>query len=351
MAKTDKKPPFSGRELSIFCSQLALMLRSGIQLHEGLETLRDDGTDSARQAEVLTNLSKKLRTGMNLRDAFGEAGVFPQYMIGMIEVGERSGSLDVVMESLAEYYDRDDRLRQDIYSAVTYPLLLLGMIAAVIVVLVVRVLPIFQQVFNDLGATLTGPAGFFLDVGMNASRWAMGLVVVLVVIVGLLLLYAKMGGGSKLLQLAEKIPAIGNLSRKIAAGRFASALSLMLSSGYDARPALDIIGELITNRDMKARLDKLKADIDSGETIGNAIRNAEIFQGLYGRMISVGYKTGSIDGVTKEVAEHYEEDVSVSLGNLIAVLEPTLVICFTVVIGVILVSVMLPLMGLMGSMG
>jgi len=351
MARTDKKPPFSGRELSIFCSQLALMLRSGIQLHEGLETLREDGVDSARQAEVLDGLSKKLQTGMPLRQAFGEAGVFPEYMIGMIEVGERSGSLDVVMESLAEYYDRDDRLRQDIYAAVTYPLLLLGMIAAVIVVLVVRVLPIFQQVFADLGATMTGLPGFFLDVGMSASRWAMGLVVVLVVIVGLLLLYAKMGGGSSLLSLAEKIPAIGSLSRKIAAGRFASALSLMLASGYDARPALDIISEIITNRDMRKRVDKLKADIDGGETIGNAIRNAEIFQGLYGRMIAVGYKTGSIDGVTKEVAGHYEEDVSVSLGNLIAVLEPTLVICFTVVIGVILVSVMLPLMGLMGSMG
>ena len=352
MARSDKKTAFSGRELSIFCSQLALILRSGIPLHEGLDTMKTDGGGSERQSEIFGFLGEQLQSGMSMHSAFEAAGVFPDYMLGMVDIGEKSGRLDTVMVSLSDYYDRDDRLKQDIYSAVTYPLLLLGMIAAVIVVLVVRVLPIFQQVFADLGTQLSGPAEFFLNAGVNASRWAMIVIVALVVVVVALFLFAKFGGGSaKLSGLAEKLPIIGKLSHKISAGRFASALSLMLASGYDTRPALDLIEKILTNSEVKKRMAVMKTQIDGGETVGDAIRASNIFQGLYGRMIAVGYKTGSIDEVTREVADLYEEEVNISLGNLIAVLEPSLVVCFSVVIGIILISVMLPLIGIMSSMG
>jgi len=349
MAK--EKPAFTGRELSIFCSQLALILRSGIPIHDGLITMKEDGGGTARQTEIFGFLSDKLQSGSSMHGAFEAAGVFPDYMLGMVDIGERSGRLDTVMVSLSEYYDRDDRLRQDIYSAVTYPLLLLGMIGAVIVVLVVRVLPIFQQVFNDLGTTLSGPAEFFLNVGMGASRWAMGLILVLLVFVLGLLIYAKVGGGAKITAVFNKLPIIGKVSDKIAAGRFAAALSLMLASGYDTRPALDLIDKIITNIAVKKRMAEMKAQIDAGAGVGDAIRESNIFHGLYGRMISVGYKTGTLDEVTREVADLYEEEVSVSLNNLISVLEPSLVVLFSMVIGIILVSVMLPLIGIMSSMG
>ncbi len=179
----------------------------------------------------------------------------------------------------------------------------------------------------------------------------MYLIVFLAVLALGLVIYARFGrGAGKLSELGRKLPLLRGVSRKISTSRFISAISLMLASGYDTRAALDIIPNILTNEEIKQGVEKIKTEVDEGVSMADAIKNSGIFSGIYLKMLTIGFRTGSIDTVSKEISELYEEDVSISLNNFIGILEPTLVICLAVVIGIILLSVMLPLIGIMSSM-
>lgn len=343
---------FHDRELSLLCSQFAMILRAGISLYDGMESMSEDMSEGDDKERILLGIKSKLQEGASLYEAFQSAGVFPDYMVNMVDIGERSGRLEDVMASLSVYYDREDRLKQEIRSAVIYPALLVFMMAAVILVLIIRVLPVFETVFKNLGVEMSGFSKGLMDFGIVISQYAIVIVAVLALLVVGLFLYSRLKKGSGLWSgLLTKLPGLRKLTEKISAGRFASALSLLLSSGYDTRAALDLIPNILTGSEMKEKAEKIKSLLDGGMTLSDAIKEVGIFPGLYARMISVGFKTGTLDEVMKELSGIYEEEINTSLNNFVAVLEPALVAALSIVIGVIIISVMLPLMGIMSSIG
>lgn len=184
----------TNKELTYFCSQMALILKSGISSTEGLSLMLED-TPEGEGRDLLQTLLHDMEEGAMLYQALTSSSVFPAYMCSMTEIGENSGRLDEVMESLSEHFRREDNLSQSIRSSVTYPLVMLGMMIAIMVVLIVKVMPIFQQVFDQLGTEMTGISGAILDLGNNLSRYSMVFLVVAAIaaIIFFLLFFTKKG--------------------------------------------------------------------------------------------------------------------------------------------------------------
>lgn len=341
--------PFSNVELSSFCGQLALILKSGISAMEGLTIMLEDAS-SADEREVLEKLLGNMRETASLGSAFDSLGIYPPYMVHMVEIGEETGTLDEVMGALQNHYDREDSISKSIRNSITYPMIMTGMMAVVIVVLLVKVLPIFNQVFIQLGTEMTGFSRMLMNAGTAIHRYSMVFVGILVCIAAFILYGTKTASGRTLLQkLGQKFAFTHVIYEEIAACRFASGMALTLSSGLNPDRSMELVAALNDDPVFQKKLEACQARIEEGSELTEALLTSGMFRGVYARMASIGSKTGALDQVMEQIAELYQEDIDARMNNILAVLEPTLVILLSLIVGVILLSVMLPLMGIMSS--
>ena len=335
------------KDLAIFCMQLALVLKSGIVLHEGISMMLEDIEQDAIK-ETLIVLEKELSAGKTLDRALVTEGSFPGYMTDMIEIGIKSGRLEDVMIALGSYYEREEALRQSIKSAVFYPLILSTMMLIVMMVLSIKVLPIFQEVFNNLGGEISGIAQVFMKFGMAVSSY------VYVIVIGIILITIGVIGivkTEKGKQIGEELIGKLKITEKIATARFAAAMALMMASGLDTEEALKMASKLVKNKKVKKKVEWCEVRLKEGAAFINTLSESRIFSKLATRMLSMGMKMGNIDAVMKQVADAYEEEVQGALNKRVAMIEPISVAVLSLLIGSILISVMLPLMGIMSSIG
>ena len=305
----------SAGETALFCSQVALILQSGI-----------------------------------LYEAVRQAGVFPEYMVNMIQIGETSGKLEEVMHSLAAYYEREDNLKNSVRGAVAYPLVLVAMMCVVVGILVAKVLPVFDKVFRELGSEMPAVSVTIMSVGVVVGKVV--LVLLALVVVGLIgMAVWSRAKGRGMTALFSHFFLTRKLSAKIASGRFASVASMMLSSGYDTDKMLELIPTVLDDQAVIEKVERCRREIGDGRNFAQAVGVAGIFSGVYSKMISIGYTTGSLDSVMGKLASLYEEEIDRSLESFVSIIEPILIAVLSVVIGAVLLSVMLPLMGIMSSIG
>ena len=335
------------KELAIFCTQVKMILKAGITLSEGVGMIAEDIEDDPL-ANHFKQIEKYLEEGRTLHDALKEEGSFPSYMVHMVEVGSLSGRMEEVMGALGHYYDREDQLRQSIRGAVFYPLLLCFMMFWVMLFLSIKVLPIFEKVFHSLGGSLVGLAYYFMQFGQLLSQYIYGVVGIMgIILLSFTLLLKTQKGTLFIKNLIHRL----KVTEKIAISRFVSALSLMLASGMDTEEALKIALVAIENKKIKIKGEKSMALMESGKGFIEALREGEFFSNLTIRKLSIGLRTGTLDEVMAQVANQYDEEVQEALTKLVSLIEPLLVGFLAVVIGSVLLSVMLPLMGIMASIG
>ncbi|OUQ42263.1 secretion protein F [Drancourtella sp. An12] len=341
----------SNTELTTFCSQFALILRSGISSLEGLSIMQEDSPKGEGQ-ELLSGMIRTMEETGSLYEALTASEVFPPYLCSMVEIGEQSGRLDDVMASLSEHYRREDEMAKNIKSAVSYPLVMLGMMIVVIFVLIVKVLPVFNEVFQQLGTGLGGISGTILSLGNTVSRYALVFVLVAAVIAGLFLYFAFTTKGRRQIRVfARSFLPTRKLMEKIACSRFASGMYLSLSSGLDTDQSLEMVSRLVDHPVIQEKIRNIQALILEGTSFADAVSQTNMFSGIYARMVSIGYKTGAMDDVMKQISVQYDEEIDSRMSDLVAKLEPTLVAILSIIVGLILLSVMLPLMGIMSNIG
>lgn len=346
-----QQSPLSAMELSAFCSQMSMILRAGIPEREGLRIMRDDASDTATQA-LMTEMTEASELGIPFSQVLRESGVFPKYMLDMIEVGECSGRLDEVLEALSAYYERERNIWSAVKNAVTYPLIMLSLMMLVIMVLSIKVLPIFGQVFAQLGAQASVFAQGVLNLGSVMGKVSIVLVVLMAAaVIAILVMRLFPAGKAALSAFFSACPITGNVAAKMAAGRFAGAMALMLSSGMDTERSIDMAGKLVGHKDISKKVEQCKLLIAQGNSFSDSITMSSIFPGIIARMVAVGFKTGKVEEVFQKLADQYEQEISDDISSLVGVIEPTLVALLSVVVGLILLSVMLPLMGIMSSIG
>lgn len=342
---------FTNSELSAFCGQLSLILQSGISSFEGISLMLED-LPKGETRDLLTDILHQMEDGTPLHDALLSSGAFPSYLCSMAEVGEQSGRLDDVMEGLANHYRREEALAGNIRSAVSYPLIMLGMMAVVLIVLVVRVLPVFQEVFEQLGAGMTGISASLLRFGERISDYGT-VFAVIIVLLALIFCWAYFtsAGRKRAAALFRNFFLSRRFAEKVACSRFAGAMYLALSSGLEVDQGLELSERLVEHPGVREKIRRIRELTAEGQSFTEAVSDSRIFSGLYTRMLSLGFKTGSMDSVMKQIADRYDEEIEDRLTTVVSRLEPTLVAVLSILAGMILLSVMLPLLGIMSNIG
>ncbi|HUM82781.1 MAG TPA: type II secretion system F family protein [Lachnospiraceae bacterium] len=330
-------------ELSTYFDQMAMVLSAGITPEEGLDILKcDAASESGKQ--LLGIILDSVSGGSFLADAMENTGEFPVYASALTRIGEKSGNLDHVFSSLASYYKRAENLSEGIREALTYPLVMIFMMLAVIGILIARVLPVFNSVYAELGSSLTGLPQALLSFSVSSGN-------ILLIIFALLAILLT--AGAILLIKSPSFRSRFFLSRKfmmkISESRFAGGLSLALSSGLDVDDSLEMAAKLADHPAVREKIEKARSYLAEGMGFSEAVGKAEIFSGLTNRMVDIGVKSGTTDAVMEKIAEQYDHDIDTRIGRLLGILEPTLVIVLALITGVILLSVMMPLLSIMSG--
>ena len=342
----------SNGEISAFCLGLSLLIHSGVGVGDGLALLADEETDPD-QHKLLSELADKADNGVSLADAVKESGKFPDYVCGLLNVGEQSGRTEEALSALSRYYEDRAKLDHQVKAALLYPSILLIIMLAVIAVLLIKVLPVFNEVYSYLGASLTGIAGGLLALGQALDAAMPVLCVILGVLVLFLILFAAVPSfREKLTSLWRRKMGDRGVSKKINTACFAQSLSMGLSSGLPLEEALSLAGSLLDGIPAaKARCDDCKARLESGESLSAAMKASGALPSAECRILELGLKSGTGDSAMEQIARRLSEESDIALEESVARVEPALVMVTSVLVGVILLAVMLPLMNIMTAIG
>lgn len=338
-------------QLSLFATQISLFLRSGLSISEGLALMEEDVGDSRFRACV-ASVRRGVEDRKTLYDAMTEAGGFPEYMLRMAEIGEFSGHLEGMMNAVSRYYERERSLRQRVKSAVTYPLLLLVMMTAVVLLLIVRVLPLVDRLLGSLGGTMPGFVRGLMSFGDFVGRWYLPILAVLAAVVVLWMIFRRTAPGRAAIdRFKASFPGVRGIYRKMAAERFATAMAFLLSSSVDLEISLELTKGILGNRYMSDRIDECLSMMEQGGTLYDALYESGIFPRQFSKMLAIGFKSGEMDGMMTRLSEIYEQEVDTALRRITGAIEPSFVALLSVLVGVIMVSVMLPLIEVMSNIG
>lgn len=338
-------------EISILCTQLSMNLKAGVPLYDGIAAVSEDAENKKIKA-VIDTMNEALYDRKSLSAAIKQTDAFPQYVTSMIEIGEASGMLEEVTTGLSEYYMREKAMKDRIRSAVIYPFMLFVMLSAVTILLVTKILPVFQDIFVQLGGDASAASSNMMSMGMAGGAISLFLVAFIILLLIIYVILSKtqkgMAWGQKLF---VQMPLTRGLASKMIAEKFASAMYLMLSSGATTEDALNMTKAVIGNPFVEKKIEDCRQKLMEGQNFVQSLLELGLFPSMFLRLVEIGTKTGYLSDTMKKLSIIYEEEADTSLGNLTAYIEPCLVGILALIIGGVLISVMLPLAGVMSSIG
>ncbi|MCR5481678.1 MAG: type II secretion system F family protein [Clostridia bacterium] len=341
----------TARELSAFCMEIAMLLDAAVSLDEGIYTMAADAADK-EQKELLEKIAGELEIGIPFPDALITTEAFPDYVINMARVGSETGNLDIVMRSLAEYYSKESQMAQSIKSALTYPILMVFVLVLVFFVLLTKVMPIFESIYEQVGTQLSDVAKSAIHIGGIVSGAA---IVIILALAGIGIFAAFMNKRGHNFSWAENLTGFvlerSAIATAMSRRRFASALSLSVKSGVDLQKGLEMAEALISQKKMKAAAEKCLQSFEETSEVGKALEVSGMFAGMEMQLIKVGIKAGRLDLTMDRLAQRYEQQADDAIDSIIGHFEPTMVAVLAVVVGLVLFSVMMPLIGIMSSIG
>ena len=346
-----KRIQLTNPEIAQICQELAILLHAGVMLGDGLSLLAQE--EGGALGELLSQIGSCVDRGDTLASALRESKAFPAYVAGLVAVGERSGRTEQALRALAQYYEQQDRMERQIRSALTYPSILLLLMLVVIVVLLTQVLPVFDDVYASLGGRLTGLAGGLLLAGQALDGVMPLLCVLLAAVVAVVTAFSVSGTfRGKLLSVWRRRRGEKGVSGTLTSARFAQALAMGLSSGLPLEEAVGICADLL--QDVPPVYERCKAcanRLAEGGELVETLRESAMLPASACRLLALGMQSGSGDAVMAQIASRLSEEADQALSRRVAQVEPTLVLVTSLLVGVILLSVMLPLMNIMAAIG
>jgi len=340
--------------LSAFCGSISTMLAAGIQTDEGVHMLSENRSDS-RFRQVCAEVYTQLIRGNTLADAMRTTGAFPTYAVDMVTAGENSGRLEAALHNLDHYYDEENRLFRKLRTSVSYPAALLCIMAVILAFTVFFILPVFINVYENMSGSLT--SGSFSFVGVSIAIGWVALIVTLVATVTVLsgmFIARTEDGRERMMVLLEKVPFTRKAMYQIALSRFTATIATYVSSGVTSENAMRDAMKTVTHAQLKAKLEQAYAkmiDAENPRSLVQAFTESDIYEPVYARMLAVGNRAGSLDDVLEHLSDVYFDDAITQVDLLIAKVEPVLAGFLTLTVGGTLVAVMLPLVGIMRSIG
>ena len=347
-----KKNKLTYDELSRFCQSLAVTLHAGVNTGDSLALMAEDEKENLLSG-IFADMGRKVDGGMTLSAAMRETEVFPVYMTGLLEVGERTGKLEEALTALARYYEQRDQMDWRIRNALTYPVILLLLMLVVIVVLLTKVLPVFDGVYASLGGQLTGFAGGLLKLGQWLNVVMPVLLVLLALVVVFVILFAVSGTvRERVMALWRRRRGDKGVSRKQSDARFAQALSMGLSSGLPLDESMELASALLADTPAAtARCRDCMDRLEHGEDLAAALEQSGVLPAKYCRLLTMGLRGGNGDTAMQEISRRLSEEADRILESKVSRVEPALVLVATLLVGIILMAVMLPLVNIMSVIG
>lgn len=336
---------YSGRELSAFCLQISILLKAAVPLDEGLYLMAEDAP-TEEEKKLLHTMGEDVELGDPFFESLERTGAFPPYVVRMAKLGQQSGTLDQMMESLADYYEKEYYMMKNIRNAITYPVMMVGMLLIVLFVLFTRVMPVFEQVYAQLGVQMSPLSQAASRLGGILSGAA--LVVFALLAVAVLIAAIAAGVGKELTiahKLMERLKRNSKTALAAAGRRFTAVLALTIRSG------MELARELVDNGTVAEKIDVCSEKLQLGEGYYEAMKESGLFSSFHIQLIKVGVRSGKMDEVLQEISDDYEQQADASIDAMVARLEPTLVAVLAVAVGLILLSVMLPLAGILAGVG
>ncbi len=332
------------KDLAIMSRQASTMLTSGLSLLRALTILADQ-TENKKLKDILGKVRDDVERGVSFSDAVAKYPVdFPPIMINMIRAGETGGFLDQAMDSVATNFEKEHKLRSTIKSAMTYPVVVLCMSLAAVVIMLVFIVPIFQDMFSSLGGQLPLPTQML--VLLSHAMVYVGPILAVAIVVGWVWWRANKNSTrvrAVVDPLKLKLPVFGQLNRKIVMARFARNLSNMIGAGVPILEALNIAGQVSNNFVVQQSLQRISEGVRKGESIAAGLEKESVFPAMVAQMIAVGEDAGSMEMMLERIAVFYDNEVEASTEALTSLIEPLLIGFLGVVVGGMIIALYMPI--------
>ncbi len=331
-------------EVVLFTRQLSTMLSSGIPLLEALEVLGEQA-ESPQFRNCLAQVTDDIRGGADLSMGLSRhPKVFSDIYVSMIKAGEMSGQLDIILQRLAEYQEAAQKLKGEIKSAMTYPVVSLVLVFGIAGFLMVGIVPQFRPVFASLDIDLPGVTQFILSVSdFCKNSWHLILGGIFGLFAGITLFKKTPKGRYLFDKLMLQMPIFGPLFRKVSISRFARTFSTLVKSGVPILGAMEIVSETTGNMVLSRAIDEAKESVKEGDTLAEPLARSQVFPPMVTKMIGIGERSGSLENLLEKISEFYDEQVSQEVKGLTSLIEPIMIGIMGIIVGGIVLAIFLPI--------
>ncbi|GMT97156.1 type II secretion system F family protein [Corallococcus caeni] len=340
----------TGKDILIFTRQFATMIDAGLPLVQCLDILASQ-MDNPAFKKVVFAIKGKVEQGSTFADALKEhPKVFDELYVQLCAAGEVGGILDTILNRLAAYREKNEKLKAKVKGAMTYPTIVILVAIGVTALLLLKVTPVFEKMFSDFGSKLPGPTQVVVDMSKFAQEYFLHTVIGIAVLVFSFTWSYRQPRGRKFWDKTFlKLPLFGDVLRKVAVARFTRTLGTMISSGVPILDALDVTAKTAGNRTVEEAIYYVRGKIAEGKNIAGPLLETKVFPSMVVQMIGVGEATGAMDTMLNKIADFYDDEVDTAIGALTSMIEPLLMVFLGGVVGGFLIAMYLPIFSLAGA--
>ena len=346
------KQKVNQRSVAIFTRQLATMIDAGLPLVQSLEILSQQQENKTFK-NIIRGIREDVESGSTFAGALNKhPATFNELYTNLVVAGEEGGILDNILNRLANYIEKSEALKKKVKSALIYPSTIVGVAVIVVGILMIFVIPVFENLFKSSGQNLPLPTLIVVTLSKMIKKYIIIFIPAVILLFFLLRKYYQTSGGRAVIdRLLLKLPVFGPLFKKIAVARFSRTLGTLVSSGVPILDGLSIVSRTSGNRTIETAILNARASIREGETIAEPLNRSGLFPPMVIQMISVGESTGALDSMLSKIADFYEEEVDIAVANLTSLLEPFLMVFLGVVIGGVVIAMYLPIFNMASAIG
>jgi type IV pilus assembly protein PilC len=335
----------TNKDLAVFCRQFYAMLNAGIPIINCIDIIQQQ-TIKKKFQNVIADLFEQLQKGYTFSEALKQnADIFPHIMINMVEAGEVSGNLDLIMERLSQHFEKEYKINNKIKSAMAYPAVLAIVTISVVIFLLVAVMPTFIGMFQGSGVDLPTPTRILLSISdFLQNRWYVAIAVIALIVY----LLAKTRENENLREgqdkfLLKRMPILNDINTKIVSSRFTRTMSTLIGSGVELLTAIEITSRVTGNKYVERILGKVSEDVKKGVAMSDPLKHYGIFPPMIPSMIKIGEDSGSLDNILDKTANFYDDELETAIQKLTSLVEPIMIVVMGVVVGFIVVAMMMPM--------
>ncbi len=343
----------NAKAFTVMCSQFAIILKAGVPLGRAVQLIAEKTADK-KLKHMLMLIAADVEGGRTLSASFEEHGgkALPPTFVETLRAGEESGSLDQSFKTMHEHFDKQTKMQAKVRGAMSYPLFVLSLTVVVVIVLLVKVVPVFAAVFAEGGGEMPLPTRILLGISGFFQKY---ILLILAVAAGLFIAFKVYSntedGRMRVAKLMLRLPVLGNISLLTAASEFANSMTSMLEAGLPLVKAVNITARTISNYYLSRETGKLSGELEIGRTLGDAMREQALMPDILVDMVGVGENTGELAGTLGTIAEFYDAELNDATQKALAMMEPAMLIIIAVVAGFVVIAMYSAMFSMYGSMG